>query len=114
MRGASAGRLAGLFALRFDRLRAFGGEEFGEASLIVSECLIAVFGVALHESSTFAFIVGSNVAQEQPVVPLAAGLLDLLVAAGELLGGGEAFRESIGHVTAELGGLAQAVERVLV
>src|SRR5713226_9416032 len=110
MRDSSAGRLAGLFALRFGRLRAVGGEEFGEASLIVGECLITVFGVALHERGTFAFIVGGDVAQEQPVVPLAAGLLDLLVAAGELLGGGEAFRKGFGHVTAELGGLAQAVE----
>lgn len=72
--------------------------------------MIGVRGEALGKLRRWAQLASGNLRQHEPVMPLAAGLLQDCKLSGESLGRNGGLRRGFGKVASQLGALAQLVQ----
>jgi len=87
-----------------------GDGEGSQPALEGVESGASLRGELLRKWCGVAEFVGGDVGKDEPVVPLAAGLLEAFEAVGEAVGGGGRSGGGLGEVAGELGALADFVE----
>ena len=72
--------------------------------------MVGLGGEALRELRGIAQLAGSDFGEDKPVVPLSAGLLQVLESGGEAAGSCGGFRGGLREIAGELGALADVVQ----
>jgi hypothetical protein len=75
--------------------------------------VIGLCGEALRELGRVAQFVGGDFCEDEPVVPLAASLLQAFESGGEAAGFYRRFRGGLGKIAGELGAFADLVSLLL-
>jgi len=83
-------------------MRPIGRQQMGELRPIACQRRIPMLAVALGDRRALSVMLGRDSVEQQPVMPFASSLLNLLEAAGKLFGRGKVRRQTFGHIACQL------------